>query len=174
MFFVQMSGFPGSGKSTLARYIAKRTGAIIVDHDIVKSALLHSTEEMPLDQKLAGKVSYNIDWSLLEFHLSMGHAVIFDSPCLYEEMVENGIKLSQKYNVKYKYVECYVNDIEEIRFRLTSRKRMISQIKDIQSNESFYYTISNSKKPVEHKYLVVDTAQPIENYIEQVINYIEE
>lgn len=35
-----MSGFPGSGKSTLARQIAKLTGAVIIDHDIVKSALL--------------------------------------------------------------------------------------------------------------------------------------
>lgn len=53
MFFVQMSGFPGSGKSTLSRQIAKRTGAVIVDHDIVKSALLHSIDDSPIDAKLA-------------------------------------------------------------------------------------------------------------------------
>jgi predicted kinase len=34
-----MSGFPGSGKSTLAKQIAKRTNAVIIDHDVVKSAL---------------------------------------------------------------------------------------------------------------------------------------
>jgi predicted kinase len=92
MFFIQMSGFPGSGKSTLAREIAKHTDAVIIDHDIVKSALLHSIEA-PIDPKLAGKISYNIDWSLIEFHLSQGHNVIFDSPCLYEEMVERGTHL---------------------------------------------------------------------------------
>ena len=174
MFFVQMSGFPSSGKSTLARIIAKKTGAIIVDHDIVKSALLHSIEEVPVDQRLAGKVSYNIDWSLIEFYLSLGHSVIFDSPCLYGKMVEKGISLSKKYNVKYKYVECYVDDIEEIRFRLSTRERMISQIKDVQSNEDFYYTINNSKKSLEYKSLVVDSGQPLENYIQQVMDYIEE
>lgn len=36
MFFLQMSGFSGSGKSTLAKLVAKNTGAIIIDHDIVK------------------------------------------------------------------------------------------------------------------------------------------
>jgi len=48
-----MSGFPGSGKSTLSREIAKRTGSIIIDHDIVKSALLNSIDEGSIDGKLA-------------------------------------------------------------------------------------------------------------------------
>ncbi|ASJ48804.1 AAA family ATPase [Bacillus cereus] len=174
MFFVQMSGFPGSGKSTLSRQIAKRTGAIIIDHDIVKSALLNSIEEVSINANLAGKISYNIDWSLIEFYLSQGQAVIFDSPCLYEEMVKKGTDLSEKYNVKYKYVECYIDDMDEINFRLKNRERMISQIKEIMSEEDFKYTIENSKKPSEYKCLVVDTAQPLENYILDVIKYINE
>lgn len=91
MYFIQMSGFPGSGKSTLAREIATKMGFIIIDHDIVKSALLNSIEDSSLDGRLAGKISYNIDFSLVDFHLSQGHNVILDSPCLYEEMVEKGI-----------------------------------------------------------------------------------
>ncbi|HDR7613915.1 TPA: AAA family ATPase [Bacillus mycoides] len=174
MFFVQMSGFPGSGKSTLARKIAKRTGAVIIDHDIVKTALLLSIAEAPIDVKLAGKISYNINWSLSEFHLSEGQAVIFDSPCLYEEMIEKGTDLSKKYNVKYKYIECYLDDSNEINFRLKNRDRMLSQIKEIQSEESFKYTIKNSKKPPEYKCLVVDTKQPLESYIREVMNYIHE
>ncbi len=174
MFFIQMSGFPGSGKSTLARVIAKKTGAIVVDHDIVKSALLHSIEEIPFDLKVAGKISYNIDWSLIEFYLSLGHSVIFDSPCLYEEMVDKGIALSKKFNAKYKYVECYVDDMEEIKCRLTNRERMISQIKDIPRYEDFYYTIRNSKKPVAYKCLQVNSNQPLENYMQEVLDYIKE
>jgi predicted kinase len=162
MFFIQMSGFPGSGKSTLARQIAKKTGAVVIDHDIVKSALLHSITEIPIDAKLSGMISYNIDWSLIDFHLSQGHAVIFDSPCLYDEMVEKGTSLAKKYKVKYKYVECFVNDSKEINFRLKNRDRMISQIAEIYSEEAFQYTIHNSKKPSEYKCLMVDTRKPIE------------
>jgi predicted kinase len=90
MFFVQMSGFPGSGKSTLSRLIANRTGAVHIDHDIVKSALLEAIKDTSFNVKSAGEISYNIDWSLIEFHLSQGHNVIFDSPCLYDEMIIKG------------------------------------------------------------------------------------
>jgi adenylate kinase family enzyme len=72
VFFLQMSGFPGAGKSTLAREIGKRTGAVVIDHDVVKSALLHAIDDGTIDPKLAGKISYNIDWSLIEFQLSQG------------------------------------------------------------------------------------------------------
>lgn len=172
MFFLQMSGFPGSGKSTLSRQIAKRTGAIIIDHDIVKSALLHSIQDVPIDGSVAGRVSYNIDWSLIEFLLSQGQSVVFDSPCLYEEIVERGIGLSQKYNVTYKYVECYLNDFEEVNDRLKKRDRMISQINEVGSIETFTYSIANSKRPTDYPYIVVDTSKPFESYLDEVINYI--
>lgn len=174
MFFVQMSGFPGSGKSTLSRQIAKRTGAVIIDHDIVKSALLHSIEDTPIDAKIAGKISYNIDWSLIEFHLSQGQNVVFDSPCLYQVMVDRGMGLAKKYNVKYKYVECFLNDINEVNYRLKNRERMISQIREVSSEEAFIYTIENSKKPTDFHCLIVDTSRPLVSYINEVINYINE
>lgn len=174
MFFVQMSGFPGSGKSTLSRQIGKRTGAVIIDHDIVKSALLNSIEDIPIDINIAGRISYNIDWSLIEFHLSQGQSVVFDSPCLYQEMVDKGIDLSKKYNVKYKYVECYLNDFHEVNYRLINRDRMVSQIREISSEAVFKSTIENSKRPTGYQCLVVDTGKPPESYINNVINYINE
>ncbi|MCK6255420.1 ATP-binding protein [Fictibacillus sp. WQ 8-8] len=174
MFFVQMSGFPGSGKSTLAREIAKRSGAVIIDHDIVKSALLYSMEEIQIDSRAAGRVSYEIEWALIDFHLSQGHAVILDSPCLYDEMVDKGTALAEKYHVKYKYVECCLDDLSKINARLKNRKQMISQIKDIKSEAAFEETMGNSKKPANHQCLVVDTGQPLESYIAEVMNYINE
>ena len=173
MFFIQMSGFPGSGKSTLSRQIAKRTGAVLIDHDIVKSALLEAIEG-EIDNSLAGKISYNIDWSLIEFHLSQGHDVIFDSPCLYDELVRKGTNLSTKYNATYKYVECYIDDVKEVNFRLNNRERMTSQIKEITSEEAFRYTINNSKKPADIKCLLVDTSKPLESYVEDVLEYVKE
>lgn len=174
MFFVQMSGCPGTGKSTLSRQIGKRTGAVLIDHDIVKSSLLNSIEDIPIDINIAGRISYNIDWSLIEFHLSQGQNVVFDSPCLYQEMVDKGIDLSKKYNVKYKYIECYLNDFHEVNFRLINRERMVSQIREISSEAVFKNTIENSKRPTEYQCLVVDTGKPLESYINKVINYINE
>lgn len=172
MFFIQMSGFPGSGKSTLSREIAKQLKAVIVDHDIVKSSLMESLLDVPIDPRLAGRVSYNIDWSLVDFYLSQGHNVILDSPCLYDELIEKGITLSEKYQVKYKYVECYLNDMKEVNRRLQNRQKMISQIQKVSSLEGFHNAIANSKKPLEKKILIVDTSKPIETYLQEVVNYI--
>jgi predicted kinase len=174
MFFVQMSGFPGSGKSTLAREIAKRTGAIIIDHDISKSTLLNSLYDVPINLNLTGRISYNMDWSLIDFYLSQGKDVIFDSPCLYEEIVEKGTALAKKYQANYKYVECYLDDLNEINHRLKTRERMVSQIKEIRSEAAFKHTIENSKKPTEYKCLVINSGQALESYIKEVLNYIEE
>ncbi len=167
-----MSGFPGSGKSTLAREIAKRTGGIVIDHDIVKSSLLNFIDEVSIDGKLAGKISYNIDWSLIDFHLSQGHNVIFDSPCLYEELVDIGTKLSIKYNAKYKYIECYLDDFKEINYRLKKRERMVSQIAEIKSEAAFTQTLRNSKKPSNYRCITVNTRQPLDKYIQEVMDYI--
>lgn len=83
-----MSGFPGSGKSTLSKYIAKLTGAVIVDHDVVKSALLKSLKAKGVEPTVVGGVSYDIEWKLIGFLLEQEHSVILDSPCLYEGMLE--------------------------------------------------------------------------------------
>lgn len=118
MYFLQMSGFPGSGKSTLSRCIAKNTGAIVSDHDIVQTALLESLETRQIETTAAGGISYEIEWALIDFYLAQGHSVILDSPCFYTEMVGKGTALSRKHRVKYKYVECYLDNIKEINNRL--------------------------------------------------------
>ncbi|MGM7680647.1 AAA family ATPase [Cytobacillus sp. Hm23] len=170
MFFLQMSGFPGSGKSSLAKVIAKRTGAIVVDHDIVKTALIESLESA-IDPKVAGKISYNIDWSLVEYYLSQQNSVILDSPCLYTEMIEKGQRLCTKYGTNYKYVECYLNDLTEINRRLKQRKRMQSQIREA-TEENFRLTINSSKKPSDSYGLIVDSSKPLHSYVNEVIEYI--
>ena len=172
MFFLQMSGFPGSGKSTLAKRIAKMTGAIIVDHDIFKSALLNSLGPTNIDSQIAGQLSYTIEWALIDSYLSQGHKVILDSPCLYSEMIDRGTKLTEKHRIQYKYVECTLNDFIAINNRLKNRERMISQIDHIASEESFLHWVDSSKKPAKSTYLTIDTSQPIDSYIDQVFLYL--
>lgn len=173
MFFLQMSGYPGSGKSTLARLVAKETAAVILDHDIVKSVLMESLDGS-IGFKEVGKVSYDIEWALIDFYLSQGHNVILDSPCLYSEMVDKGLILSQKHNAKYKYVECLLNNFEEINKRLKNRNRMISQIEQAPSEEALIKTIEMAKKPAEVSIHIVDTSKPLETYIDSVIEYVNE
>ena len=173
MFFIQMSGFPGSGKTTLAQEIARRTGFIIVDHDITKSALMESLDEDKMNGKEIGKAAYNIDFAFVDFYLSQGQSVILDSPCLYDEMIKKGTKLATKHGATYKYVECYADDFYEINKRLKKRERKISQIAGVSSEEAFYQTLRNSKKPENIHCYKVDTLLPMEAYIEDVLTYIQ-
>ncbi|WP_410769497.1 AAA family ATPase [Fontibacillus sp. BL9] len=176
MFFLQMSGFPGSGKSTLARQISQTTGAVIVDHDISKTAILKSlsSQGYTMEGKVLGQLSYDVDWSLVDYYLSNGHSVIMDSPCLYSNLLETGLELARKHKKKYKYVECYIEDIELIRYRLKNREILLSQIEAPSSDEGFYWTIKNSKKPEEEKFIVVDSSKPIADYLPKVLEYINE
>ncbi len=63
--------------------------------------------------------------------------MILGSPCLYEGMVKKGIDLCQKHGATYKYIECYLNNIEEINRRLQTRERKISQITKVESEVAF-------------------------------------
>ncbi|WP_404353276.1 AAA family ATPase [Exiguobacterium aurantiacum] len=172
MFFLQMSGFPGSGKSTLSREIARRLDAVIVDHDVTKTALLESTAQHSLDPELAGRVAYDLDWALVEFHLSLGRNVILDSPCLYGVMIDRGLAMTANSGATYRYVECLVDDVDEINRRLRERERKLSQIRSV-SPEDFYRTVTASKRPAHMHTLTIDTNRPLETYLPDVIAYLQ-
>ncbi|ERG66644.1 AAA family ATPase [Exiguobacterium chiriqhucha] len=172
MFFLQMSGSPGSGKSTLSREIARRLDAVIVDHDVTKTALLESTAQHPLDPALVGKVAYDLDWAIVEFQLSLGRNVILDSPCLYDVMIDRGLSITRNSGAIYRYVECLVDDVDEINRRLCERDRKLSQIGSV-SPENFNRTVASSKKPPNMHTLTIDTNRPLETYLPDAIAYLQ-
>lgn len=177
MFFVQMSGLPGSGKSTLARAIAMNTGAIVVDLDIVKSSILKSYNGN-IDFKFAGKVAYDILFSLADYYLSQGRSVIIDTPCIYPEILEKGSALCNKYSTVHKYVETYLMSLEQINLRLKNRDKHISQISQINPNitndEEYISLVNIMKRPSNSEYLRLDTSHPLDSYLDTVLAYIRE
>ena len=172
MFFLQMAGFPGAGKSTLAKVIAKLTGCIIVDHDISKTSLMNSFQELQLDEQHCGKISYEMDFSLVDFYLGQGRSVILDSPCLYDDILEKGQLLAEKHHATYKFIECYLDDFEEVNKRLQSRNRYISQIEKCATPESLQRTNEQCKKPLHNQYLTVRTAESMDTYLVEVMEYV--
>lgn len=169
MFLLQMAGFPGSGKSTLAKEISKYIDVVVIDRDVIKSAMTESG----VSDDIVANASYHVVFSLCRYYLSINKNVIIDTPCYYEESLINGMKIAGEYNAKYKYVECKIEDFDEIQRRLTSRERSISQIESAQK-ERFLQALDKSKKPMNLDCLVVDTFKPIETYIQSVLHYIEE
>lgn len=167
MLLIQMAGFPGSGKSTLAKEICKNIDAIILDIDVIKSPLIMTG----VSSHIVANASYNTLFSLCDYYLSLNKNVIIDTPCYYEETIENGLKVSRKFGADYKYVECRTDSYEEINRRLKSRERRLSQI-NCAEESMFYSMYDKSKHPKELEIIVVDSSLPISSYIKDALDYI--
>jgi predicted kinase len=122
---IQMSGAPGSGKSTLAKMLGQSIdGAVIIDHDVLRSTLLDSG--VPFDQ--AAKQAYEQQWkSALDIVERQNLSVIIDSTCNYQEVLDRGLALALRPGYSFWYVECRVQDINLLDQRLRSRIPMTSQ-----------------------------------------------
>lgn len=181
-YIVQMSGVPGSGKSTIARSIGSAINAIVLDHDDTKSAIM-STD---ISSDLSGRASYEVIKALARRFASSGHSVVIDSPCLYQELLNFGESTAEKFHLEYRYIECVLEDLEELTKRIRNRESMPSQNKlgplgngtiehqgrkPRNSEIVFREWAENMKRP--ENYLKVDTSQSIESCYEQAIRYVQ-
>jgi hypothetical protein len=116
--------------------------------------------------------------------LQQGHSVIFDSPCFYVELLARGQRLAADAGARYCYVECVLNDLDELDRRLRTRPRLPSQLAGVRvpptegsgkaqsGDEVFRDRIANMKRPADG-YLVLDTSRPLEVCIKEAIAYVE-
>lgn len=168
MFLLQMAGFPGSGKSTLAKAIAKRIdNVVVIDRDVIKSSMMESG----VDLNIVNDASYKLVFALCNYYLTINMNVIIDTPCFFEVTLENGIEIAQKHGAKYKYIDCRLDDFNEVNFRLENRESSVSQIKSAEK-ERFLAAIDKSKKPTNYECLTVDSSVPIELYIDSTLDYL--
>jgi predicted kinase len=179
LMFIQMSGVPGAGKTTIAHAIARRIGAVVIDHDVTKSALL----EASVPVAIAGAASYQVLNAMARHLLHQGYNVIFDSPCLYVELLERGQELARAADAHYRYIECVVADLDELDRRLRRRPRMPSQLAGVriaptegsgkaQSGDDMFRNWSANMKRPNTDYLVLDTTRPVEVCVEAAIAYV--
>ena len=179
LVFVQMSGQPGSGKTTVATAFARRIGAVIIDHDVTKTALLNAGVAI----ELAGKASYDVLGAVARHLLQQGHSVVHDSPCAYENLLKRGQELAAEARAAYRYIECVVDDLEVLDRRLRTRPRLRSQrrglgipgpdvLEKARSLEEILRTgLTPMKRPADG-YLLLDATRPLEALVEEAIVYI--
>ena len=166
-FLLQMAGFPGSGKTGLAELIASETGAIVIDRDVIKNAMLG----FGLEAKILAEVSYNITFELAKKYINGGKSVIVDTPCFYKEIVQRGVRLCEGTKVHYKYLECLVPSYEVIQSRLQSRQALNTQIQTT-TEENYYRTFDQSIKPEHRTALTVDTSDFSKIDMGAIIKYL--
>lgn len=126
-FLLQLAGAPGTGKSGLARAIADVTGAVVLDADVVKSAILDSGVEWPA----AGPAGYSVLFALAADLLDQGRSVIVDSPSHYATIPERGLAISGTYGVTYRFIECVCDDDDQLEQRMAGRAPRPSQMRGV-------------------------------------------
>lgn len=176
---IQLAGAPGSGKSTLARELAKRYDAVVLDTDVVKTALL----DAGVPWGMAGKAGYNVLFALADDMLGNGRGVVIDSPSHYETIPARGMELAQRHGVAYRFVECVCADVAELQRRLTSRTARRSQVPEIGALPAGADAPSPAVRLGEHKWqtygppgghLVLDTGQALDRALAEAVRYVGE
>lgn len=124
--FIQMSGAPGSGKSTMARLLRQSLGGVVLDHDVLRSSLLEDTNPNLTFDTIA-KQAYRLQWALARDIAAQGCNVIIDSPCNFQEALDQGSAIAEEHGLVYWYVECRVADLDLLDRRMRARTPMRSQ-----------------------------------------------
>jgi predicted kinase len=164
-FVLQMAGMPGSGKSTLADAIARQTGAVILDKDVIQSAALRAGVE----QERTGPTAYEVLFDLATELATHGHSLIVDSAAFFPIIVEKGRRIAEENGADYRVIEC-VCPSDELHSRLTSRESRASQWNALLDIDM---TGRPGAAPLTFSHLVVDTMQPIDAYLHQALRYID-
>lgn len=174
-----MAGAPGSGKSTLARAVADRYDAVVLDYDVVKTALL----DADVSWGRSGPGAYNVLYALAGELLTSGRSAIVDSPCHYEMIPVRGAAIADAHHAGYRFIECVCDDLAELRRRLTSRTPYRSQMRNLNQMSPDADAPIPARRVGEHRWhtygpdgghLVVDTSAPVEQGLQAAIGYIEQ
>ena len=180
-FLLQMAGITGAGKSTLARLIGQRTGAVVIDLDVVKSAALDAGAAWDL----AGRIAYGASRAIADSLLVQGGSVVLDSPCRFQEIVDEGRAIAGRRATVYAFIECVVTDETELRRRLRRRARLRSQMPDLgvpppdaprdayrAQVEAFGPAVLETKVPT-GPWLRIDTSGPTDRCLARALEYLD-
>ena len=124
---VQMHGEPGSGKSTVARAIAPRIDAVVLDKDIIKSALLR----VGADEALAASGAYEVYFELAGDLVRQGRSVILDNPVFWPSVERRWLALSAVAGSRPLLIECVCPDRGELVRRLATREGLESNPREL-------------------------------------------
>ncbi|HUP86810.1 MAG TPA: AAA family ATPase [Acidimicrobiales bacterium] len=167
-FVLQMAGWMGTGKSTIASAVRSATGAVVLDHDTTKSAIIRAG----FADGPAGAASYEVLFDLTHDFLDQGHAVIIDSPSAYVSIPARGMALAAAAAVPYYFVECVCSDAVSSE-RLELRKSRPSQVKSAEHAAAVRASVLRQPHRPLQGALRLDTTGSVDDCVALVLEYLE-
>jgi predicted kinase len=156
---IVFAGLPGTGKSSLARGLARELRTAYLDKDTIKDCAMRLAGEMSLEQgaKLAGALSYELLIDLARDNLTLGSAVVVDSPAAYRTFREKIKAMARAVKADLKLIECICTDEQMLRDRVERRGQALPayRTRDWQT----YQQDRNRFERITDPHLIVDTAE---------------
>jgi predicted kinase len=159
---IQMHGHPGSGKSALARALGRLLPAIVIDKDVIASALIR--EGGP--QEAVGGLSYQVMYAQAARFLADGHSVIMDSPCFWPRIEESTRAVADAAAAQWVMIETRCSD--ELRdARLAGRARLESNpaTRDLGPMRPGMYHPDCER-------LLLDSSHPVADLVADAVDYV--
>jgi predicted kinase len=161
---VQMHGEPGSGKSTVARALASRIGAIVLDKDIIKAALLRAD----IAEGLAAHGAYEVFFAQAQAFVDHGCSLILDNPVFWPRVEERWLALSERAGSPAILIECVCPDRDELVRRLATRDALESQPRSPLDLLRHPGSAPTNYQPR----LVLDTTLRFDDLVEEAMAYV--
>lgn len=158
---ILLVGMPGSGKSTVAREFRHQLGFLVIDKEVILSALLATG----VPETIAQPAAYNAMFDLGESLLQQGMSVVLDSPANLPETVSVAKGVCRGASAKLVVVLCSAE--QEVRNeRVASRTSLPSQPASISTTpgtarERFLHLPADT--------LEVDTMKPLEDVVQDAV-----
>lgn len=166
---IAMAGLPGTGKSTLAATLADRLGAVILNKDIVRSALFPGPvlDYSPSQDDLCMDAIYR---AVALIFMSRPQQVVlldgrtFSSASQVQTLIDWAKTVSQTLHM----IECVCED-------LVARKRLEAKTDHPAQNRTFalYGELKRKSEPIECQRLVLDTGRwTVGECVERCLDYL--
>jgi predicted kinase len=161
MLVVQMHGVPGSGKTTIARELSGRIGALVLDKDVIKTALM----DAGMTFEDAGWPALVAHYEIADMLLRQGHSVILDNPVAWSSVQERSRGLAERHGARYVLIECVCTDSRTLARRLASRPALASQARAPLGRRP------GTAEPVGER-LILDTLRPLQDVVDEAVAYV--